>query len=340
MSNAKQPAPAGTSTSALQPPAAPPKPRTGAVAAPLGLAAQELKKRVGYHGPQLLLSGAEAMRMAGVILKDAHPLVLPSSMGPVRLVPGTVWAGRRMLIYVAPLYCYFSIDDRLYEWSTAKFIQDEWFNALATGASRASHWETIAKAEAALVCGIFFPWYVMVGITCAQMALLYFTHKKLVDDIFEKAPPVIAKLRELKQKYPEQYNRLWVTVARDLLTNLPSGVSLEDVAFFVGRVIKGAAAAPELTLRVLLKIIAITAPLVALTHLPSMTGHVLEQETKKRAKELQQKLAEAGYTITLEEAEMIIKDSLSRGDASLLLEDLKKAIDALNPSLEELIKAL
>jgi hypothetical protein len=340
MSHGKQPAPAGSAGAASGGRSATARPRTGAPAAPLGLAVSELRKRVGYHGPQLKLSGAEAMRVAGLILKDAYPLIVPSSMGPVRLVPGTVWAGRRQLIYVAPLYCYFTIDDRLYEWGTSKFVQDEWFNALATGASRASYWETIAKAEAALICGIFFPWYVMLGITCASLTIQYFTHKKLIHDVIDKAPPVIVKLRELRDKHPEQFNRLFAKAARELLTQLPSGVGTEDVAFFIGRVIKGAAAAPELTLRALLKIIAITLPLVTITHAPAMTGHALEAEVKRRAKELQEKATAAGYSITLEEAEIIIKDSLSRGDASTILQDLKRAIDALAPSVEELTKVL
>jgi hypothetical protein len=307
---------------------------------PLGVAAAELKRRVGHHGPQLKLSGAEAMKVAGNILLTAHPLILPSALGPVKLVPGTVWAGRRMLIYVAPLYVYFTVDDRLYEWQTHRFIQDEWYHALATGASRAAHWETIGKAGAALVCGIFFPWYVMLGIACAQMTLLYFSHKALIHDVMDKAPPVIERLKQVRSKNPELFNRVMLQAARDLLVNLPSGVSIEDVAFFLGRVIRGAAGAPAVSLKVLAKIVATTAPLVAVTHLPSMTGHVLEAEAKKRAVEYQRRLAAAGYTVTLDEAEIIVKDALSKGDSQQLLEDLKRALDALTPSLEELSNAL
>lgn len=340
MSRGRRPGPAGVGA----PLAGTDRSRTGGASvldAPLGMAAEELKKRVAHHGPQLKLTGAEAMKVAGNILLQAHPLIIPSALGPVKLVPGTVWAGRRMLLYAAPLYVYFSIDDRLYEWQTHRFVQDEWFHALATGASRAAYWETIGKAQAALICGIFFPWYVMLGITCAQMTLLYFSHKVLIHEVMAKAPLVIEKLSQVRSKNPELFNRLLLRAARELLVSLPSGVGIEDVAFFLGRVIRGsAAAAPVVSLKVLAKIVATTAPLVAVTHLPSMTGHVLNAEAKKRAAEYQRKLAEAGYTVTLEEAEIIVKDALSKGDSQQTLKELERALEALTPSLEQLSNAL
>ena len=100
------------------------------------------------------------------------------------------------------------------------------------------------------------------------------------------------------------------------------------------------AGAPALSIKVLAKIVATTAPIVALTHLPAMTGHVLDAEAKKRAAQYQRKLAEAGYTVTLEEAEIIVKDALSKGDSQQTLEELQRALEALTPSLEELSKTL
>jgi hypothetical protein len=82
---------------------------------------------------------------------------------------------------------------------------------------------------------------------------------------------------------------------------------------------------------VLATIVAITAPLVAATHLPSMTGNVPNAEAKKRAAEYQRKLAEAGYPVTLEEAEIILQDALSQGDSQQTLDELKRALEALTP---------
>jgi len=62
-----------------------------------------------------------------------------------------------MLFYAAPLYVWYAIDDRIYEWGTGDFLRDEWFSALSEGARRASHMVTIAKVEFALLSGIFAP---------------------------------------------------------------------------------------------------------------------------------------------------------------------------------------
>ncbi len=339
----RNPGPVGTSTRPItgaRPRPLIPSPRALAQA-PLGMAASELKGRIDSNGPQLKLTGEAAMKAAGDILPTAHILDFPSSLGTVRLVPGTVWAGHRMLVYAAPLYCYFTVDDRFYEWQTWRFVQDEWFHALAAGANRAAYWEDIAKAEVALFCGIFFPWYVMLGLVCAQVSLLYVEHRDVVNKVFEHGPAVLTALDDLKTKHPVLFDKLMKKVAHDLLVNLPKGVTVNDVAFFVGRLIQGAAkAGPALTLKLLARITATTAALVSATHLPSISGHVVAAEAKKHATEYQKKLNDAGYTVTKDEAEAILKDSLSRGDAKETLEALEKAVTELAPSLDQLSKTI
>jgi hypothetical protein len=303
--------------------------------------AQQLKKRIDSNGPQLKLTGEAAMKAAGDILPTAHVLQFSSSLGTVALVPGSVWAGRRMLVYAAPLYCYFTIDDRFYEWQTWRFVQDEWFHALADGANKASHWESIAKAEVALFCGIFFPWYVMLGLVCAQISLFYIEHREVVNEAFERTPPVIRAIDDLRTKHPVLFEKLLKKVAFELLVNLPKGVTANDIAFFLGRVIRGgAAAAPNIGILAISRIVVVTAAVVGALHLPNIAAHTVASEAKKHAAEYQRKLSEAGYTVTLEEAEAILKDSLSRGDPKQSLEALERAINALLPSLEQVSKAL
>jgi hypothetical protein len=308
---------------------------------PLGLGASALKQRIDSNGPQLKLVGEEAMKAAAAAFAQAHVLEINSALGRVRLVPGSVWAGRRMLVYAAPLYCYFTVDDRFYEWQTWRFVQDEWFHALAEGASRAAYWESVAKAEVALVCGIFFPWYAMLGLVCAQVALVYIEHGAVVREVFDRAPAVLTAIDNLRTKHPVLFDKLLRKVATELVMNLPKGVSVNDVAFFVGRLIRGAAAAgPALTIKAMVRICLVTGTIVTATHLPSISAHVVEAEARKHAAEYQRKLSEAGYTVTLEEAEAILKDSLSRGDPKESLEALERAVNGLLPSLDQLAEAL
>ncbi|MGZ8928558.1 MAG: hypothetical protein ACXW03_08885 [Methylobacter sp.] len=291
-------------------------------------------------GPKLMNSGNEAMAAVAKILPTANNLIVQSSLGPVELKPGTIWSGNKMLFYCAPLYVWYAIDDRIYEWGTSDFIRDEWFNALAEGAKRAAHMVIIAKVEFALISGILCPWYLMLGMGCAKVGLFYSCNKSAVDTALRYSPKVINLLQDLKQRSPMLFNKIMATAAKDLLINLPSGVTAEDVAFFVGRVIKGAAgASPDLTIGVIIKIISSVAAIVMATHLPSIAAHAIGSAAAAKANELRMKLLAAGYTVSEAEAKIILTELMSKIDTKAKLQELETACKALLPSLEILNRA-
>jgi hypothetical protein len=153
-------------------------------------------------GPKLMNSGKEAMAAVAKMLPTAYSITVNSSLGAVELKPGTIWSGNKLLFYAAPMYVWYAIDDRIYEWDTGDFIRDEWLNALSVGAGRAAHWITIAKAEFALLSGIFVPWYLLLGMSCAKAGLFYSANKNSVNKAMEEAPKVIRLLQDLKLRSP------------------------------------------------------------------------------------------------------------------------------------------
>src|SRR5262249_6840390 len=166
------------------------------------------------------------------------------------------------------------------------------------------------------------------------------THRQEVNLALEQTPKVIRLLRDLQQRYPTLFKKLLLTAAKELLIALPSGVSAEDVAFFVGRVIKGAVGyAPDLTFGALLKTVATVAGLVGATHLPGIAAHAVEGAAATKATELQKDMKDAGYTVTEAEAAAILGELRSGKDATTLLRDLETACKALLPSLEMWKKA-
>ena len=230
--------------------------------------------------------------------------------------------------------------DRLYEWGTGAFIRDEWLSALSVGASRASHWVTIAQIEIALLTGIFVPWYILLGLSCAKAALFYKGNQRTVDEAFRQAPKVIQLLQDLRRRSPALFNALMKSAARELIANLPSGVSGEDVAFFVGRVVKGAAGAgPELTLGGLMKIVGTVATLVTATHLPSIAAHTVANAAAQKAADLKRALTQAGYSVTEAEAKAILMEVLAKPDTPAMLQQLEIACRALLPTLTQLKSA-
>ena len=292
------------------------------------------------EGPKLINSGKPAVEAIAKVLPQAQAIRVDSNLGPVELKPGTIWSGNRILILPSTMTVTYAIDDRLYEWGTGTFIREEWISALGKAGQSAAHWVVIAQVEFALLSGIFVPWYVLLGLGCAKTGLFYKGNQQAVDAALRDAPKIVRLLLELRRRCPVLFNRMATTAAKELLTNLPSGVSAEDVAFFVGRVIKGGAAAgPELTLGALIKIAATVAGLVAATHLPGIAMHTAAHVAGKKAEELKRALTQAGYTVSEVEAKTILKEVLSKPDTPAMLKQLEVACKALLPSLNQLKNA-
>jgi hypothetical protein len=291
-------------------------------------------------GPKLINSGKLAMAAVAKVLPTARAITVQSNMGRVELKPGTIWSGNRLLVVATPSSVIYAVDDRLYEWGTGAFVQSEWLNAFSVGAARASHWVTIAQIEFALLSGIFVPWYVLLGMSCAKAGLFYKANQRNVDEAFRQAPKVLRLLQDLRRRSPTLFDALLKSAAKDLVVDLPSGVSGEDVAFFVGRVIRGAAGAgPELTVGALVKIIATVAGLVTATHLPAIAAHTVAHAAAQKAAELKRALTAAGYSVTEAEAKAILNELLAQRDATAMLQQLELACKALLPTLRQLKNA-
>jgi hypothetical protein len=292
------------------------------------------------EGPKLINSGKAAMEAVAKVLPTARAIVVPSNLGPVELKPGTVWSGNRMIVLPSTMSTIYVIDDRLYEWGTGAFIREEWLSAMAKGVTSAAHWVTVAQVEFALLSGIFVPWYLLLGLGCAKSALFYKSNQQAVDAAFRQAPEAMRLLQDLRRRCPTLFNKMASTAAKDLLTNLPQGVSGEDVAFFVGRVIKGVAGAgPDLVFSGFLKIALTVAGLVTATHLPFIAAHTAAHMAAAKAAELQRALQQAGYSVTESEAKTIMKEVLAQPDTPQKLRQLEAACKALLPTLNQLKNA-
>jgi hypothetical protein len=286
--------------------------------------------------PTLLATGEEAHRRAARVLPTATSVTVQSNLGLVELRSRTVWSGDRVLIDATTMRVVYMIGDRLYEWSTGDFIRVEFLDALGRGASRASHWVPIAQAEIALLQGLLVPWYLLLGIAAAKVCVIYTVHKTDCDRAFRLAPKVVETLSYLRSRHSQLFNKLAETAARDIITNLPAGVTAEDIAFFVGRVMKGVGGAPEVTLGVVTRIVATVAAIVTATHLPGIAAHAAADAAQRTASDLRAQLAARGMHISDAEARAIYQDL--RNDETIIqkLNELEHALRELAPVLERL----
>lgn len=294
-----------------------------------------VRQRKATGGPELLLQGKATSEYVADVLPTAKLVIVPSSLGNIVLQPGSIWSSNRMLIFsqgsgFSPVY--YTIGDKLYKWRTDKFMTDEWINAISLGASRAMPMVTLAKAEIALLSGIFVPWYGMLGLSVAKIGLFYTKNKTQMDTALAQAPLIIEQFLYFKENYPTFFKMLTKTVARDLLYNLPSGVTLETVAFFIGRVLRGIGGLPQITLGAILRVTGIVAAIVTATHLPSIAAHSFEESVRT----LQKRLAESGISISEDEARAILQELLSKLDSATKLQQVEQSLRGFIPIMDQL----
>jgi len=291
-------------------------------------------------GPKLLFTGKPAIEKAAALLATASPITVPSNLGDVQLQPGTIFSNNKMLIWPTASTVYYTIDDRLYEYGTSDFIRAEYLNALSAGATRAMPMVYMAKAEVALLTGIFVPWYGMLGLTAAKLGLAYSGHKKEFDIAFRKAPVVLRMLQDLRRRYPVLFSKLARTAAWKVLADLPHGVTSEDVAFFVGRVLKGIGGAPDVTLGAVVRIMTSVALIVGALHSPSIAAHGVAWAAEHNALALKEQLARQGIHVSKEEADTILREVLSKHEGIRDLQQLAENCRELIPLLKQLAAAI
>src|SRR5262249_10925488 len=126
---------------------------------------------------------------------------------------------------------------------------------------------------------------------------------------------------------------------KELLLNAPKGVELEDIAYFVGRVIGSQGVVGkiekgiEVTVWVFTKIVLEYAVLVTALHAPKILATGLEEGMKEKAVELKKKLDAGGYTAALAEAAAMIREFYAHPEAEAEMSELRTLFDKLGKSL-------
>jgi hypothetical protein len=305
-----------------------------------GLASLPTNVLKGSQGPKLLLTGVAASQYVAKYLPTANAITVPSNFGPVELRPGAIWSGDRMLVYAGWSIVHYTVKDVLYEWSTPAFVRDEWLDVYPLVAAQTQAIVCLAKIEVAFLSGLLVPWYVLLGVSAAGLGLTIKNRSSEVKLALEQAPRLITLLKILREQYPTLFSKLMTTAAREVISNLPSGVTSEDVAFFLGRLFKGVGGLPEVTLGAILSTAARVAAIVAATHLPAVTAEAIKIAAHERAEVLQADLAKVGIVVTKQDAEIIMHEVLSDPNAVKRLEELEGLCQELIPTLEQLSEAL
>lgn len=288
------------------------------------------------HGPRFLSRGEQAMRAVAKVLPEAQTVRVQTNLGPAELKPGTILNGKKLIVLPSSMSVVYLVGDELYEWDPGNFMRDVYLDAMSEGAKRAMGMVYLAKAEMALLSGIFVPWYLLLGVSAVKLGFFYSREKRTVDDALKQAPNVLRQLQEIRRAYPTLFNKMASSAAREILVNLPSGVTSEDVAFFLGRVLKGVGGLPDVTLGAVAKVAAKVAAIVTATHLPAVTAHAMQNVAATQGRVLQHRLAEAGIVVTEKDASRIMNEINANRKTLPKLQELETSSQQLIPVLNRL----
>lgn len=294
-------------------------------------------------GPIAVGSGKVAVR-ALKMLESAKPIEVSGGVaGTVKLVPGA-HVGDKLLLSAAPLVVYYIDGVTLYKAYTPDFVRDIWLTALGEGASRAAWLIPIMKAEMAFIQAFIAPWYMMLGIGILKGIVFYANNKDAIHLVAGHLDKINNLRTKIKQKYPTLYSAVLRGALKQVLVNMPEGITLEDIAYLLGRILgfQGilgkVEAGIEITLKVVLKIVAEYVVLVGILHAPQIAAHGLEHALKEEARNLQQRLEEAGVTITEDQSRKIIKEISKDPDVKAVMEELKVSAESASKELAKLQK--
>jgi hypothetical protein len=287
--------------------------------------------------PRVLASGREAAEQVAKQLPNGlSAKVAAGGYGWIELRPGLIYMGDRMVVSATGATVTYTVGEKLFITSTPQFMQDEWSLAISKGARSAIGMVYLIEIEMALLQGIFVPWYVLLGMTAAKVGLFYRENKKYMDLALSHSGDLISLLSWFITNHPKLFAKLiW------------EGIRGEDVAFFIGRVIRKTGGLINVTLKSLLRIAHATLLIVTAIHaLPAAVRGVgkieaaAEENLARAAKKLKKAMEEAEITLSDEEAIEIIENLIGDHEAIKKLKSLEGTLDELIPVLEKLEEAL
>jgi hypothetical protein len=288
-------------------------------------------------------SGLDALKALS-LLQTAAPLRMPAgAMGDVLLVPGANVNGK-ILLSAAPLQTFYIDGNDVWEAYTPDFVRDLWMTAFVDGVKRAEWLLPIAKAEMALIEGFLGPWYVMLGLGVLEAVHFYDEHRSQLKQTATALKVLNDARAQLKQRYPTLHDRVLAEALKDAVFAMGEGIGLDDIAYLVGRVLGTQGllgkhiAGVEITLKVVAKIVAEYAVLIAILHGPKMVGAGLDAAAKSSAAKLKEHLAAAGIDVSEEDAARIAKELAADPSSKAFLEEIGAKAGEATRLLQDITK--
>lgn len=288
--------------------------------------------------------GVEAVKRVAEVFPRALPVVTRDQWGTaIRIEPGTIWGGDRMFVSEIGGQVAFTVRDRLYTQGTADFVRDYYLIALGQGAQKAAWLIPIAQAEMAFCMGFVGTLAGIVGaiagvtVFMAKVLVFYNTHKQQVTLAKQHLQPILINLSFFATRCPKLFWLLTKGLGGQAIQSAGKGISAADIAYFLGKLLGGAARLPELTLKGLLKAAAAALAIAVALRGPGAIAHGVPQQSQQ----LVRQLARDGIRITDAEAQLVLAETCLRNpQIQQKLRDLVTSAEITAPVVEALSRSL
>ncbi len=292
-------------------------------------------------GPQLVAAGVEAGKQAVTALGSSAPCTVNAgAMGDVTLVPGAT-AGGKLLVSATQTGVYYTQGSSLYQMWAPDFVRDMWLNGISEGARRAEGMVRLAKLEFEILIALFVPWWGVALLGALEAIQAADANRPQIAKLREAIPKFSTQRAEFKQRYPTFYDKFFWHCLGEVVTHIPEGVQVEDVAYMLGRIagtqgLSGAFAkalktGTVVTAKTIAKIVAEYVILVSLLHAPGIAGRAAKAAARdtaamaKAAAETQKGLGDIGIDVSMDEAKTIAAEIVEAGDPTELLQGLQQS---------------
>jgi hypothetical protein len=291
----------------------------------------------------VLFSGREAVIKALQILPNAQGTVVPDGFGgEFKLVPGMT-SGDKMFVTDIGGRLVFLSGDNMISIATRDFPRSVFLDAIGRGVQSAAWLEKVGKTGFAFLVpfmgAVLGPLGLGAAIATAviKSGFWYAGNKDKIDLASSALPDVGRALGHFIANCPELARLIGKAVALNALKAIPEGLSSEDVADLLGRLLGGAAAAPSLGFRAL----AVVARKALATSTALRGPGASVRGAKERAIARLMEVQEIGIGISEEEAKAIVDEGcLGSAATEERLKQLDEALKRLGPMLEGLAQSV
>jgi len=305
---------------------------------------------------KVMATGVEALKFASRLAEGARPIQHGSWNIPV----GTIDRDQKIVIIgIAGFDVAYLREEKLCACSPQQFLHGYAIGEAASEMYRRTAWIIPAsKIMFAFLMGTTIGYVgtaatvVNVSVSVVRVGVLISTHPREVELVQKNLPIAVGCLLWFRTACPVLYGKLGNLVKRGVwvaIAAFPAGISAEDWASMLGRMLGGVAALTEtvpeigeVVVKTGLKqvglVLAKTSGVYAALHLPAWSAHGAASMADRLARALADEFKAQWVAVTPQEERAIAGELARSGQAAVSkLKELHTALDTFAPALDKLL---